>query len=168
MFALAEPWRQRNFEAAALAGALYEPSYLSGDWALRRYGAFAATANETIVISSVTARPAKVFENAFGRYSYATLPRDLLFGSRTMEIGISEVRIAHPEKALLDYWFLEGGDWDESRIEASGLEPGGLDREKLQAFAARAGRPRLARAVGAFLRYAERSDKAAATGKEPL
>ena len=171
LFALAEPWRHSPIDGATLAGVLYPPSYLSGAWALRRYGllpagleagASAGTGSEggRPKFSSVTARPAKVFENSFGRYSYATFPRDLLFGAKTEVFGGRPARVACPEKALLDYWFIEGGEWDEERIENAGLSPRGLrsgqgnklDLDMLGALAARAGRPRLARAAGAFLR----------------
>jgi len=172
LFTLAEPWRHEAIDGAALAGALYPPSYLSGAWALRRYGllpvgaeagAPAGTGDSGGLeggqpeFNSVTARPAKVFDNAFGRFYYTTFPRDLLFGTRTEAIGGRPVRVACPEKALLDYWFIEGGEWDEERIERAGFARGGfgggpLDLERLEALAARAGRPRLARATGALMR----------------
>ena len=154
LFALAEPWRHGAIDAAALAKALYPPSYLSGAWALRRYGVLSEGGGEgeRPELDSVTARPAKVFENSFGRYSYSTFPRDLLFGTRTVVIGRNRVRMAFPEKALLDYWFIEGGEWDEGRINAAGLDTAPLDLGRLEAFAARAGRPRLARATGALMR----------------
>lgn len=148
LFTLAEPWRHRPIDGAVLAQTLYPPSYLSGAWALRRYGLLPVDAEaERPEFDSVTARPAKVFENSFGRYSYATFPRDLLFGARTESIGGQPVRMALPEKALLDYWFIEGGEWDEARIESVGLNVGGsdgelLNRDRLEALAARAGRPR--------------------------
>jgi len=160
LFALAEPWRHSAIDGAALAGALYPPSYLSGAWALRRYGVLPVGAEgDCPEFTSVTARPAKVFENSFGRYSYTTFPRDLLFGTRTETIGGRPVRVACPEKALLDYWFIEGGEWDEGRIKGAGLnnaglDGGALDLERLEALAARAGRPRLARATRAYLRAA--------------
>lgn len=176
MFTLAEPWRHGSLDGAALAGPLYQPSYLSGLWVLARCGAVADGGPEAAAravaggargeFTSVTARPAKVFENGFGRYNYATLPRDLLFGSRTEEIGGCRVRVACPEKALLDYWFIEGGEWDEGRFEAAGMDPWVLDLNRLEELAARAGRPRLARAAGAFLNYAGRSG-AAAPGTAP-
>ena len=151
LFALAEPWRHTPVDGACLAEALYPPSYLSGAWALRRYGLLPVDAS---AFDSVTARPTKTFENTFGRYTYTTFPRDLLFGTKTELIDGKRVRIALPEKALLDYWFIEGGEWDEERIENSGLSRGPLDRDRLEALTARAGRPRLARATGAYLRAA--------------
>ena len=158
LFTLAEPWRHGAIDGSALAQALYPPSFLSGAWVLRRYGLLpVGVEGDRPEFSSVTARPAKVFENPFGRYSYTTFPLDLLFGARTEMIAGRPVRMASPEKALLDYWFIEGGEWDEARIKSAGFNVGGLrgeplDPDRLKAFAARAGRPRLARATGAFLR----------------
>ncbi len=160
LFALAEPWRHSPVDGACLAEALYPPSSLSGAWALRRYGLLpscvvgGAEGCARPEFDLVTARPAKIFENPFGRYSYTTFPRDLLFGTKTEMIGGNRVRMALPEKALLDYWFIEGGEWDEERIENAGLRREPLDMERLEALAARAGRPRLARATGAYLRAA--------------
>ena len=39
MFTLAKPWRHGSLDGAALAGPLYQPSYLSGLWVLTRCGA---------------------------------------------------------------------------------------------------------------------------------
>lgn len=161
LFTLAEPWRHGAIDGAALASHLYAPSYLSGLWALVRGGIMAT--GDGVEYSSVTARPARAFENAFGRFSYATLPRDLLFGSRTEGINGRPARVAFPEKALLDFCFVSGGEWDEGRFGAARMDPAPLDFGRLVEFAARAGRPRLARAAGAFLNYAGRRG---ATGLE--
>ena len=163
-FVLAEPWRRYPLDGAELAGGLYEPSYLTGAWALGSCGALgggdAQAPDRPPRYTSATARPAKVFENALGRYEYAALPRDLLFGAQTIAIGGGAARIARPEKALLDWWLIEGGDWDEARMEAAGLNPAPINLELLKAAADRAGRPRLAKAVRAFRRYAARKGAA--------
>jgi len=170
MFTLAEPWRHGRVEGAELAGPLYQPSYISGRWVLVRGGVMEAAAGIAaagiLEFTSVTARPAKVFENVFGRYSYATLPRDLLFGSGAEEIEGCQVRVACPEKALLDFCFASGGEWDEGRFEAAGMDPEPIDLERLGALAARADRPRLARAAGAFLNYAGRRGAAGLVAAE--
>jgi hypothetical protein len=168
-FTLAEPWRRRPLDGPELAGGLYEPSYLTGAWALARLGALPEAAARTPGglprYTSATARPAKVFENAVGRYEYATLPRDLLFGAareaatgaaKGAPAGAGAACVATPEKALLDWWLIEGGDWDEGRMEAAALDPAPFDIDRLGAAEDRAGRPRLAKAVRAFRRYAAR------------
>lgn len=170
LFTLAEPWRHGGLDGAALAGPLYAPSYLSGLWVLARCGIVETVGDAgaglaaagRLEFTSVTARPARTFENAFGRFSYATFPRDLLFGSRTEELGGRQARVAWPEKALLDFWFVEGGEWDEGRFEKAGMDPGPMDLVRLGEMAARAGRPRLARAAGAFMNFAGRRGAVAA------
>ena len=179
-FVLDAPWRQGELDGATLANPLYAPSYLSGSWVLNRCGVITgddkgavprseevAAATAKPEFTSVTTRPARVFENAFGLFSYASLPRDLLFGSRTEEIGGRKARVAWPEKALLDYWFVEGGEWDEERFETARIDPSPVDSERLRGLAARAGRPRLARAAGAFANYAGRLRGAAKAEARP-
>jgi hypothetical protein len=162
VFVLAEPWRHGDLEGATLAEAIYAPSYLSGRWALVRAGVFnAAAQGSTPEYTSVTARPARVFENDFGVYRYDTLPRDLLFGTHALSVGGRTLRAARLEKAVLDHCFVEGGEWDEARFEALGVNAAGcgacgVDLGRLVVLAASTGRPRLIKAAEAFSRQAAR------------
>ena len=153
-FVLAEPWRHETIDGAVLAEPQYAPSYLSGRWALVHAGVLAwAEVGSQPEFTSVTARPARVFENDFGTYRYDTLPRNLLFGTESMVVGGRAVRVALPEKALLDHCFVAGGEWDTGRFQAldvSGQGWAGIDRIRLLELAARTGRPRLIRAAEAF------------------
>jgi hypothetical protein len=162
IFTLAAPWNRvggrGRFEGALLAGAIYNPSYLSGLWALTRWGLLNA---DMLSFTCVTARPARAFTNSFGMYSYATLPRDLLFGTVNAPVDGGNIRMALPEKALMDHCFVEGGEWDEARFEALGLSAAGLAQgiitpERFAELAARTGRPRLVAAASAFSRMAAR------------
>lgn len=169
MFVMAEPWRRKEFDAAALAGAIYAPSCLSGAWALIRAGVLAETPaapstseKSRPTFTSVTARPARVFANECGHYLYACLPACLLFGYATENLEGGATRIALPEKALLDYCLVEGGEWDVDRFAMMGMSPRPLNLDRLEEFASRARRPRLARAVKAFRRYAAKKGEAAA------
>jgi hypothetical protein len=85
LFVLAEPWRRQAAEGAELAEPIYPPSYLSGQWALGYWGLLPAAPG--LEYSSASARPARVFTNSFGSYSYFTLPRDLLFGTTPIPGG---------------------------------------------------------------------------------
>jgi len=177
LFSLAEPWRRwvagsgsggtagavaesrcRDSAAigAVLAGGIYPPSYLSARWALWWWGLFEGDFGKGY--TSVTARPAREFENAFGRFSYATLPRDMLFGTVNVEAAGRRVRVASPEKALLDFCFIEGGEWDAARWTGLGLDErkiGKIECALLNEFASRSGRPRLKRAAKSFGRMAK-------------
>ena len=156
IFVLAEPWRHGQLEGSTLAGPIYAPSYLTGRWALVCAGVFkAAETGAPTLYTSATARPARVFENAFGVYRYDTLPRDLLFGTETVVIGDVSLRSASPEKALLDLCFFGGGEWDRARFQDLGEAEGcrdwaGVDCGRLAELAARMGRPRLIEAARAF------------------
>lgn len=163
LFVLAEPWRRQDLHPSALACAIYPPSYLTGRWVLEDSGVLPRRSQEgqgAPRCTSATARPAQSFENAFGVFSYETLPRDLLFGASFInpeDAANNPTRAACPEKALLDFCFIEGGEWTQERFEAEGFAPGILAPAVLEAMAARARRPRLSRAAKAFARYAARS-----------
>jgi hypothetical protein len=150
-FVLAEPWRRGGLDAATLAEPIYAPSYLSGLWALGRRGLL-GSGPVPREFTSVTARPARVFENGFGIFRYDNLPRDLLFGTEALLVGGRTLRAALPEKALLDHCFVSGGVWDKERFEDLGLLEGGrlrpgIDPARLRELAARTGRPRLVEAA---------------------
>jgi hypothetical protein len=149
-------WRDSATIGAVLAGGIYPPSYLSAGWALWWWGLFEGDFGKEY--TSVTARPAREFENAFGRFSYATLPRDMLFGTVNVEAAGRKVRVASPEKALLDFCFIEGGEWGAARWEGLGLDARNIrkiDCALLGELASRSGRPRLKRAAKSFGRMAK-------------
>ena len=105
-----------------LAGALYGPSYVTGETALRVHGLvrLAAVSGEHC-ITSVTAgkNRSKSFDTAFGRFAYHDIPQEAFdWGVQTHltdrlrgdEFGAGvapgEYRLAGPEKALCDAVYL--------------------------------------------------------------
>ena len=105
-----------------LAGALYGPSYVTGETALRVHGLvrLAAVSGEHC-ITSVTAgkNRSKSFDTAFGRFAYHDIPQEAFdWGVETHltdrlrgdEFGAGvapgEYRLAGPEKALCDAVYL--------------------------------------------------------------
>lgn len=133
---------------AVLAAPLYSPSYLSGAWALRFWGAMKSQAPAAAPeYTSVTSRPPAQFENSFGLYRYDTLPVELHFGIREAEMGGHKIRVAGPEKAFLDLCFVEGCEWDGDRIASLGLDAEFFDMDALASLARRTHRPRLIRAA---------------------
>lgn len=151
LYAFADRYRKAPLPGPAVAGLLYSPSYLSERWALSWYGMIP---EKTVVFTSVTPRPTKRFENAWGSFAYRSLKPALFSGFLTETILGAPVRLARPEKALLDLWHLEGGEWTEARLESMRLEPGLVEPGLVLAEAAKSGSPRLARAAAAWLRYA--------------
>ncbi len=79
------------------------PSYVSLQWALSYYhlipeGVFSITA--------VTSLKTHHFKTPIGAFSYKHVKPSLLFGYRLMEFGGMAYRLAEPEKAILDYLYL--------------------------------------------------------------
>ena len=56
--------------------------------------------------TSVTTKKTSIFENILGRFEYRTLKKKIFFGFKKEVDGEQEFFIALPEKALLDYFYL--------------------------------------------------------------
>ena len=65
-----------------------------------------------------------------------------------------KVMLASPEKALLDYWYLNAGAWTPARMAAMRFQEGaGVDSSSLECAAERFESPRLHRAVAAWNQF---------------
>ena len=145
MYAFADRYRRVPVSPAALANALYSPSYLSGLWALGFYGLIPEAVS---AYTSVTTRTPRTFDNSFGAFVYTAIKRSFFFGYRTVSIAGSDVVIATPEKALLDLFHLNSGEWNRLRMVEMRFQHGeGVDHGRLQEYAQRMGKPRIVRAV---------------------
>ncbi len=150
MYVFDERYRHTPVQPAALAAAIYRPSYLSGVWALSFYGMIPESVP---VFTSVTTRTPRRFENRIGTYVYRNVKLDLFFGSRPVEIAGGPVQLASPEKALVDHWHLEPGEWTEERMVQMRFATGGVvDGAKLEALVRKIGKPRLLRALVSWRR----------------
>ena len=145
MYTFVDRYRRVPVSPAALANALYTPSYISGLWAL---GYFGLIPEGVSAYSSVTTRTPRRFENPFGTFRYTSVKRSFFFGYHTVSIAGAEVVLATAEKALLDLFHLSSGEWDRPRmIEMRFQQTGVVDRRRLQAYGRRMGKPRILRAV---------------------
>lgn len=153
IYALAEPYRKVPLHGPAVAGHIYHPSYLSLEWALSFHGLVPEKAG---TFTSVTTRERRTFTNPLGRFTYRTVQPELFFGHSVRHIMGTEVRMATPEKALLDYWYLSTGEWTVSRMQAMRFDPSALENEdRLQSVVNSADRPRLRRALAAWKEYVQ-------------
>ena len=151
-YTLAEPYRRVPVSPAALANALYRPAYLSGLWAL---GFYDLIPERVHWLTSVTTRPPQRFENPFGLFDYRNIKQASFFGYRTVRDGTVDILVADPEKALLDHWHLNEGEWTDGRLEEMRYQNvERVDAERLRAYAARYRSPRLERAVGQWMAFA--------------
>ncbi len=106
---------------AILADKIYNPSYLSLEYALNYYGIIPDIPG---TYTSVTTRKTENFKNEFGNYSYQKVKENLFVGYKIVSGDIFSYNIASPEKALFDYLYLNrnvfAADfdfWKEMRID---------------------------------------------------
>ncbi|MCK5476082.1 MAG: hypothetical protein KAI71_05905 [Candidatus Pacebacteria bacterium] len=127
--------RAKNLKMETIAFNLYQPSYISLEWALFKYGLIPEIVfNPT----SVTAKTTRTFKNNFGLFSYRHLKKELFFGYRKISENNQVYLIAEPEKALLDYLYLNSPkiktaeDIEELRFNE--IEIKKLNKEKLRKY----------------------------------
>lgn len=136
-----------------LANRLYEPSYVSLETALSHYQIIPETAAQA---TSVTPKATRRFQNRHGLFTYSSVAPSAFAGYRLVTMQGFPVRIAEPEKAVIDrlYAALRRGERLDPRAERWDLRKiRGLDRGKLRAWAGKFGasRRRLQEAVDALL-----------------
>lgn len=157
MYALGEPYRKMNPSPALLANRIYAPSYLSFHWALGYYGLIP---EKVVLFTSATTRGPRLFENEFGSFQYKHIKPDCFAGYQTVEIDRQKVLIAAPEKALLDLWHIEDGEWTTERM--AGMRFQSLEMvslKKLNKYAEMFHSPRLIRAVKNWRAYVKEEMK---------
>lgn len=148
LYTLADAYRRASLSPLTLAHELYRPSYLSGVWALGFYGLIP---EKVAVFTSVTPRVTRSFRNPLGDFSYSSLKQTFFWGFGSREVQGEAVWMGEPEKALLDFWHLNRGEWTANRLEEmrfQGFE--GVDMNRLSEYAQRWGASRLIRAVSRY------------------
>lgn len=86
-----------------VANRLYEPSYISLEYALSYYGLIPDVAWQ---ITSITTQKTKKIENKLGFFIYHHLKSNLFFGYHQEKINGDTILIADKEKALIDYLYI--------------------------------------------------------------
>lgn len=86
-----------------IAHILYQPAYISMESALAFYGFIPEMVYAFV---SVTSKINRTFDNCFGRFIYRHIKNSLFWGYEPVETRHGIYLIAEPEKALLDYLYL--------------------------------------------------------------
>jgi hypothetical protein len=94
---------KEKLRGEGIAFLLCQPSYLSLESALSWYGFIPEI---VYAYTSVTARITRTFENAWGRFIYRHVKSELFWGYVEMKTDHGPYLLAEPEKALLDYFYL--------------------------------------------------------------
>lgn len=123
-----------------IAENLYQPSYISLEAALSYYKLIP---EKVVPITSVTTRKTKTFQNEEGLFIYRHLKKNAYFGFRLErdEYGFPYF-LAEPEKALLDYLYLNLGSIkaDDSHYFSTSLRlqnKSSLNKSKFMRYAKR-------------------------------
>lgn len=110
-----------EIDSMVLAEKMYEPSYLSLEFALNYYGIIPDIPG---TYTSVTSRTTKYFKNNFGNYTYQKVKAEFFTGYETKIEKKVSFNIATPEKALMDFIYLNKNKikddpefWKEMRLD---------------------------------------------------
>lgn len=145
LYAWAERYHRVSHNPAKLANEIYRPSYLSGLWALGFYGMIP---ERVVTFTSVTTRSPRRFENPLGMFEYRHVKPAAFFGYQAVAMDGVNVRVAWPEKALLDFFYLSRGEWTEERIEEMRFQNTDIIRSRrMEAWARKFDSKRLVRIV---------------------
>lgn len=101
-----------------VAGWIYSPSYISMETALANYGFISGKVN---TLTCITSRINRKFENKYGSFIYRHLKPSLFFGYWEVKSRNFQYLAAQPEKALLDYLYL---NLDNLKISSSARDLG--------------------------------------------
>ena len=144
-----QEWNEQKLFGAS--NALYAPSYVSCESALSYYGLIPEmTYATTAVTSSKTAQ----FDTPLGRFWYRSLKASLLFGYSLLTVDSRVAKLAYPEKALLDYFYLNPKishqeDFASLRIDRQSVHEQ-INVERLQSYCAAFNNHALEKRVAAF------------------
>ena len=103
LYIFGQEYRKLQPSILFVANFLVVPSYVSLEYALGEYNLIP---EKVTVVTSVTTKKTNIFENCLGRFEYRSVKKNLFFGFKTQEFQNRKVFIACPEKALLDYFYL--------------------------------------------------------------
>jgi len=146
LYSLAPPYQKARPHPFVVANRLVRGSYVSLQSALAHYGLIPEYV--PVVTSVTTGRPGR-WETALGDLVYRHVKPAFLYGYTRIEASPGQFAfVARPEKALLDLIHLEPGADSPLYLQELRLQnTERLDLDALERWAARAGTPKLRRAV---------------------
>ncbi|MCD6199344.1 MAG: hypothetical protein J7K15_12395 [Deltaproteobacteria bacterium] len=137
-----------------IANRIYSPSYISFEMALSFYHMIPES---VYGLTSATSRKTKVFKTKIGDFIYRTIQPRLLFGYKLIDYIGRRLKVAEPEKALLDYFYLNTSiksedDFAEMRIDRDQYLTY-VDESRLLAYINEFRQKRLSKRVKSFMEY---------------
>lgn len=96
------------------ANRIYKPSYISLESALNYYSLIP---EGVFVVTSITTKNTMKYETPLGQYEYKHIKPALFFGYRLLKWNDFTVKIAEPEKLILDFFYLKKYNSQEAITE---------------------------------------------------
>jgi predicted transcriptional regulator of viral defense system len=127
---------KEKITAGDISFLIYQPSYLSLEFALSHYGLIPEMVYASTAVTTKTTRK---FSNDFGNFVYRHILPSLFFGYVSVETSVGKYLIAEPEKAILDYFYFNLGkinsreDIEEIRINCEEFRHL-IDRNKMNFY----------------------------------
>ncbi len=139
---------------ALVANKIYAPSYVSLEMALSHYNLIPEA---VYGITSVTSRKTNRFKTGFGEFIYRHMKPQFMFGYKLVDYRHQNFKIAEPEKAILDYFYLNSNlnsaaDFDGLRFNSEEFTQVAA-KDKLQSYLAVFENKKLEQRFNRFLRY---------------
>ena len=137
-----------------IANRIYNPSYVSFEMALSHYGFIP----ESIYgVTSASSRKTCVFKTKIAAFSYRTIKPGLFFGYDMIQYNNKSFKLASPEKALLDYFYINpslktGDDYESLRVNKKTFFKT-VNTKKLFDYLGKFSQKTLARRVNGFLEF---------------
>ena len=103
IYIFSDEWRKFQISSLFIANYLISPSYISREYALGFYGLIP---EKVTVFTSVTTKKTRKFKNILGNFEYSSIKKELFFGFKKETDNEQDIFISLPEKALLDYFYL--------------------------------------------------------------
>jgi len=100
-----------DIDAMMFATKIYTPSYISMETALNYYGIIPEAVFTT---TSVTTRKTKNFKTPVGNFTYQKIKKSSFGGYETKVVNSISYKMALPEKALIDFFYLNKNILDGS------------------------------------------------------
>lgn len=112
LYVINEKYFTERLSQLYIANLIYQPSYISLEYALSYYGMIPEAVR---TYTSVSTRKTANFENSFGIFSYQKIKNSIYFGYEIIKINKQNILVASKEKALLDFLYLNLANLKEDK-----------------------------------------------------
>jgi predicted transcriptional regulator of viral defense system len=137
-----------------VANKIFNPSYISLEMALSYYSLIPEAVYS---LTSVTSKKTCQFNSSVGQFSYRKIKPKLFFGYKLVNYQNHNFKIAEPEKAVLDYFYLNpkirtAGEFEELRINKDAFREK-TNMKKFKKYLIQFNNKALEKRVNLFIKY---------------